>query len=228
MIAQKRQDAGLDLYVVTSNGMTANAPALWLEARNLDAGARFLPARIDASNSKCSGLLAMEDVDGALAVSQLANTDSAFTANYRTSVYKQFDTADAKFAAGNIDGDGIDDLVVLAPLSESTGTRVWTMKGGAPFGPVHEAATLADVSFADSMPALIHRNGHESEASLVLFRRANVSLQEFYFTGGAPSMSGYDFDKSFALGPVQIWGDLPGLFSESLWLKSLAYWQKQN
>ena len=25
---------------------------------------------------------------------------------------------------------------------------------------------------------------------------------------------------------VQIWGELPGLFSESLWLKTLAYWQR--
>ncbi|KNH04397.1 hypothetical protein BRCH_02098c [Candidatus Burkholderia brachyanthoides] len=121
MIAQKRQDAGLDLYVVTSNGTTANAPSLWLEARNLDTGTRFLPAHIDASNSKRSGLLAMGDVDGALAVSQFPSTGSAFTANCRTSVYKEFDAANAKFAAGDIDGDGIDDLVVLAPLGESTG-----------------------------------------------------------------------------------------------------------
>ena len=69
------------------------------------------------------------------------------------------------------------------------------------------------------MPALIRRN---DRTTLMLFRRANATLGEFYFTGGAPSLSGYDFDQSSKLGPVQIWGNLPGLYSESLWLRSLA------
>ncbi|WP_232316505.1 hypothetical protein [Candidatus Burkholderia verschuerenii] len=101
------------------------------------------------------------------------------------------------------------------------------MKGGKAFGPAHESASLSDVSFADSIPAVIRHTEPDNGASLILFKRANASLQEFYFTGGAPSLTGYDFDaQSFALGPVQIWGDLPGLFSESLWLKSHAYWPK--
>ncbi|WP_232316506.1 hypothetical protein [Candidatus Burkholderia verschuerenii] len=81
-----------------------------------------MPARVQGSAH--TGLLATEDVDGTLALSQFASTGSAFTASYRTNTYKEFEAADAKVAAGDIDGDGVDDLVVLAPLGDATGTRV--------------------------------------------------------------------------------------------------------
>jgi hypothetical protein len=221
MIAQKRKDAGLDLFVLKADGRTVTLPALWLDARQLDAGARFMPARVQGSAQ--TGLIAIEDADGSLAVSHFASDGHAFGASYRTNLYPEFKASYAKVAAGDIDGDGIDDLVVLAPLADDTGTRIWTIKGGKRFGPAHESATLKGVSYADSMPAVIRR---DDDASLILFKRANAHLGEFYYTGGSPSLAGYDFDRSFALGPVQIWGDLPGLFSESLWIKSLAYWSK--
>jgi hypothetical protein len=69
------------------------------------------------------------------------------------------------------------------------------------------------------MPAIVRRN---DRTTLMLFKRANATLGEYYFTGGAPSISGYDFDSGTRLGTVQIWGNLPGLFSESLWLRSLS------
>lgn len=169
----------------------------------------------------------MEDVDGALALSSFASTGDAFNARYRTNVYPQFQAARVKVASGDIDGDGIDDLAILAPCADSASTRVFTVKGGARFGPAQESATLHDTSYADSMPALIRRNDHDNHATLMLFKRANALLKQFYYTGGAPSIAGYDFDTSFRLGPVRIWGDLPGLFSESLWIKTLAYWNPQ-
>lgn len=224
VIAQKRKDTGLDLWMLDAAGRPGNDPALWLEARELNAGARFLPARV--AGSPKAGLIAMENVNGALALSQLASTGSAFAASYRTNVYPQFRAASVKVAAGDIDGDGIDDLAVLEPRGDASGTRVFTIKGGRSFGPAQKTATLRDTSYADSMPALIRRNEHDNHATLMLFRRANALLKEFYYTGGAPSLSGYDIDTSFHLGPVQIWGDLPGLFSESLWTKTLAYWRR--
>ncbi|WP_051180409.1 FG-GAP-like repeat-containing protein [Caballeronia insecticola] len=227
LIARKRADAGLDLDVLTAGPSTGNAPTRWLEARELDAGARFMPARVAGSGgSRNAGLIAIEDVNGALALSQFASTGSAFSPAYRTNTYAQFKAAFVKVVAGDIDGDGIDDIAVLQPRGTATGTRVFTMKGGKIFGPARDTATLADTSYADSMPALIRRNEHDNHATLVLFRRANALLKEFYYTGGAPSVAGYDFDSAFGLGPVQIWGDLPGLFSESLWLKTLAYWSR--
>ncbi|VXC31234.1 LmbE family protein [Burkholderia sp. 8Y] len=222
MIAQQRKDAGLDLWVLASNGATGSAPALWLNAPALSASARFVAARV--AGSEHAGLIAMENVDGTLALSQMASTGNAFEASYRTNIYPELRAAFVKVAAGDIDGDGIDDLAVLAPRADSASTRVFTIKGGKVFGPAVETATLPGTSYADSMPALIRRDEHDNHATLILFRRANAILKEFYYTGGAPSLSGYDVDTSFRLGPVQIWGDLPGLYSESLWLKTLAYW----
>ncbi len=217
MIAQKRDDAGLDLWVLTGNAATANAPVRWLEAPQLDAAARFLPARLAGSSRE--GLLAVENVNSALAVTQIASTGSAFSAGERGTPYPQFPRASVKVAAGDVEGTGIDDLVVLQPRGDNASIDVWKMKGGKTFGPPVRVGTLADTSYADTMPALIRRN---DRTTLMLFRRANATLGEFYFTGGAPSLSGYDFDPSSKLGPVQIWGNLPGLYSESLWLRSLA------
>ncbi|WP_244825930.1 VCBS repeat-containing protein [Caballeronia sp. TF1N1] len=222
MIAQKSKDAGLDLWVLTSDGATANGPALWLKASQLSQSARFMPARV--AQSKHVGLLAIENIDCALALSQFASDGSAFAPSYRTNVYAQLRAPFAKVVAGDIDGDGIDDLAVLEPRGDSASTRVFTMKGGKAFGPAIETTTLADTSYADSMPAIARVTEHDDHATLVLFKRANALLGEFYYTGGAPSLYGYEFDTAFKLGPVKIWGELPGLFSESLWLKTLAYW----
>ncbi len=56
----------------------------------------------------------------------------------------------------------------------------------------------------------------------MLFKRANAKLGGFYFTGGAPSLIGYALGTHATLGPAQIWGDLPGLFPESLWIDMLT------
>ncbi|MDR5780066.1 FG-GAP-like repeat-containing protein [Caballeronia sp. LZ065] len=225
LIARKRHDAGLDLDVLTAGPAGGNAPVRWLTAPELDAGARFMPARVaGAADARRAGLVALEDVNGALTLSQFTSSGSGFTPAYRTNVWPQFRAPFVKVVAGDIDGDGIDDLVVLEPRGDATGTRVFTMKGGKVFGAARESATLADTSYADSMPALIRRDEHDNHATLVFFRRANARLGEFYYTGGPPSVAGRDFDTGFNLGPVQLWGDLPGLFSESLWLKTLGYW----
>lgn len=214
VIAQKRPDTGLDLWMLAGNAnATGSAPVRWLEARELDAAARLLPARVAGSTRV--GLLAIENVNSALAVTRIANTGGAFAAPERGTPYPQLTPSAVKVAAGDVDGDGIDDLVVLQPRGDSASIDVWKIRNGAPV----RVATLADTSWSDSMPALIRRNGR---ATLMLFKRANATLGEFYFTGGAPSLWGYDFIGPTRLGPAQIWGNLPGLFSESLWLKSLA------
>lgn len=220
MVAQKRGDAGVDLWVLTgsASGNTASsAPARWLEAPQLDAAARFLPARV--AGAAHGGVLAIENVKSALAVTPLASTGSAFASGERGTPYPQLPTAWVKTAAGDVDGDGIDDLVLLQPRGDNASVDVWKIKGGKTFGAPVRIATLADTSYADTMPAIVRRN---DRTTLMLFRRANATLGEYYFTGGAPSISGYDFDGGTRLGPLQIWGNLPGLFSESLWLRSLS------
>ncbi|KLU26183.1 hypothetical protein EOS_10285 [Caballeronia mineralivorans PML1(12)] len=217
-IAQKRSDATLDLWVVASEGMTGRAPALWMKASGLSTNARFLPARVAGSQQR-TGLIAIETVNSAMAVTQLASSGSAFAGRLRGNTYAEFAPAFAKVVAGDVDGDGFDDLVVLQPRGDGPNIDVWRMKGGAQFGEPLKVATLHESSYADAVPALVRRDRNET---LVLFKRANARLGDFYFTGGAPSLVGYDFEPSFKLGPVQIWGDLPGLFSEALWINTLS------
>jgi len=217
MLAQKRDGHGLNLWVLSARDTGGNPPALWLQAPSLGAGARFLAAR--AAGSARPGLFAIDGANGALAVVPLANTGSAFSIAGPPAVYPQFQRAFVKVTAGDLHSDGIDDLVVLQPRGESAGIDVWTIQGGKSAGAAIRVATLAGTSYADTLPALVRR---DDRPTLMLFRRANAPLGDFYFTGGAPSLSGYVFDSPSRLGAVQIWGDLPGLFSEALWLEVLA------
>ena len=217
MIAQKRSDATLDLWVIASEGLTGHAPALWMKASGLGANARFLPAHV--AGSPHTGLIAIETVNSAMAVTQLASSGGAFAGRLRGTTYAEFAPAFAKVVAGDVDGDGVDDLVVLQPRGDGPDINVWRIKGGAIFGDPVKVGTIHESSYADAVPALVRRSRGET---LMLFKRANAKLGGFYFTGGAPSLIGYDLDTSFKMGPAHIWGDLPGLFSEALWINTLS------
>lgn len=217
---------GLDLWVLTSNGLTGNAPALWSAATALANSTRFLAARV--SGSLHMGLFALEDIDDELAVTQLASTGHAFSARYRTDRFAAFRATFAKAAAGALDGSGVDGLVVLTMRVPNPAQRanidVWTIAGGPRFGAPAHAGTIADVSWADAIPALVAQPGPLGDASptLVLFRRANATLDEYHFTGGAPGLVGYPLLKrGGALGAAQDWGDLPGRYTETLRLDRL-------
>lgn len=213
MIANTRSDAGLDLWVAASDGATGRAPGLWLQAPALQAGTRFLPARKTAS--KRAGLIAIEDVDHALAITAISSTGSAFANDQPARHYPQFQASMTKVASGDIDGNGSDDLVLLQPRGDGADVDVWTLKTNA--APLR-AGTLHESSYADAMPAIVTR---EQRQTLVLFKRANAKLEGFYYTAGAPMLIGYDFDAAGNLGAAQIWSELPGQFSESLWLRNL-------
>jgi hypothetical protein len=223
MIAQKRSDATLDLWVIASEGLTGHAPSLWMKASGLSANARLLPAHV--AGSPHTGLIAIETVNSAMAVTQLASSGSAFVGRLRGNTYAEFAPAFAKVIAGDVDGDGIDDLVVLQPRGDGPGINVWRMKGGTIFGAPVKVGSIHESSYADAVPALVRRGrgaGRDRGETLMLFKRANAKLGGFYFTGGAPSLIGYDIDTSFRMGPAHVWGDLPGLFSEALWINTLS------
>jgi hypothetical protein len=217
MVAQKRSDATLDLSVIASEGLTGHAPALWMKASGLSANARFLPARV--AGSPHTGLIAIETVNSAMAVTQLASSGSAFAGRLRGNTYAEFAPAFAKVVAGDVDGDGVDDLVVLQPRGDGPDINVWRMKGGTIFGDAVKVGAIHESSYADAVPALVGRGRGET---LMLFKRANAQLGGFYFTGGTPSLIGYELDTSFHMGPAHVWGDLPGLFSEALWINALS------
>jgi LmbE family N-acetylglucosaminyl deacetylase len=223
LIAHRPSGPGLNLWVLTSNGLTGNAPALWLRAPGLAGSARLLPAHL--AGSPRIGLIALENLDSGLGVTQLASSGRAFSGSSRTDVLKGFLPAFAKVVAGDVDGDGVDDLIVLSARNpdakDHANIDVRSIKGGTRFGEPTRVATLADVSWADEIPALVRNVTPGNGATLVLFKRANAVLGDTYFTGGAPGLLGYDVGRDFRLGPAQNWGDLPGLFSETLRLGRL-------
>jgi LmbE family N-acetylglucosaminyl deacetylase len=213
MIANKGADTGLDLWVVAPG----HAPALWMKADGIGSGARFLPMR--TAGSRRTGLVAIENVGDSMAVTQLSSSGSAFSGTLHGNVYQQFSATMTKVAAGDIEGNGTDDLVLLQPHGDGPDVDVWTIKGGTTGAQPMHAGTLRESSFADAMPAIVSR---EHQHTLVLFKRANAKLDGFYFTAGAPMLIGFDFDSALKLGPAQIWSELPGQFSETLWLRNLS------
>ena len=223
LIAQWPSGPGLDLWVLTSSGLTGNAPALWMEATKLTRAAQLLPAHL--AGSPRIGLIALENLDAGLGVTPLASSGSAFAGNNRTDVLAGINPAFAKVAAGDVDGGGVDDLIVLSARNPDARDRanidVWSVKGDGGFGqPVH-LATLADVSWADEIPALVRHATPGNGSPLVLFKRGNAVLDGTHFTGGAPGLVGYDIGRELRLGPAQNWGGLSGLFTETLRLDRL-------
>ncbi|WP_207004548.1 PIG-L family deacetylase [Trinickia mobilis] len=223
MVAQ-RHAAGLDLWVLAGNGMTGSDPALWMAASGLSTGTQFLAARI--AGSPHMGLLALERSAAGLALTQLASSGSAFTGDAGTQHFSGFPASLAKVAAGDVDGGGVDDLIVLSARNPSAANRanidVWFMKGGPRFGEPARIATLGDVSWADEIPALVEHAGDAGKGpALVLFKRANAVIGDTYFTGGAPGLIGYPVSRDAKLGPAGDWGSLPGLFTETMRLDRL-------
>ena len=59
-------------------------------------------------------------------------------------------------------------------------------------------------------------------AALVVYRRTDATLGDFYFTGGSAALVRYPVGDSFALGAPQALSELPGLFSETVRIDRLA------
>ncbi len=215
MIANRHAGGGMDLWVATSGGATGHTPELWTTAATLGDSARFVPVR-DAT-SKRAGVVAIDADHQAMKLTPFQSSGNAFTSrpSFR---YPQFSPYMTKVAAGDIDGNGNDDLVLLQPRGDGPDIDVWTISSGETLGTPVKAGTLSESSYADALPSVVN---HEHRPTLVLFKRANVKLDGFYYTAGAPMLIGYDFDANRKLGPAEIWSEMPGQFSESLWLRNL-------
>jgi LmbE family N-acetylglucosaminyl deacetylase len=232
MAAQRTPDGrGFDLWVLTSRGASGNAPSLWGKSVPLAPAARFYAARL--SDSPQMGLVALEDTNGALTVASIASSGHAFAPHFDTVQFSGLRTARSKVAVGPIDtakGSRLDSLVVLSAREPSASNRanidVWTIGPAPDFGkPIH-AGTIADVPWADALPALITRpgatGGSTSTSLLALFERVSAPLDEYHVTGGAPALVGYSLAaRGQELGAAERFGDLPGRYSETLWLERL-------
>ncbi|MDR5777410.1 MULTISPECIES: VCBS repeat-containing protein [unclassified Caballeronia] len=213
LIAQKRPDRTLDLWVAASHGLNGVAPRLWLAASGLQDNSRLMPVCI--GHSKQEGLLAVQSVDSALTLSQVSSNGRRFEKHMRIRVYPEFAPSLAKVVVE--DRAPAADVLILQPSGGDASTSVWRVDVGLLDKPAN-IGSISEAPYADVVPALVN---HKGRATLVLFTRANAKLGPYYFTGGAPGLISYDLDSGH-LGLARIWAGLPGLFSESLWLAELT------
>ncbi|MEJ8794872.1 FG-GAP-like repeat-containing protein [Trinickia caryophylli] len=235
LMAAERTDGGaaFDLWVLTSRGTAGNAPARWRANVALAPDTQFLAAHVDSSPR--AGLVAAERTGSALWLSRLASTGRAFDPSLRAARLDALRAGFTRLASGRLGNTGAasprgtagmtrtDGLVALSLREPDPANPalidVWTIAVGPAFGaPVH-AGTIADVAWADALPALVD---DASQTVLALFERADAPLDEYHFTGGAPILAGCPLRAGGrTLGACVRWGVLPGRYSEALRLDRL-------
>ncbi len=232
MAAQHTPDGhAYDLWVLTSRGKTGNAPSLWRAAAPLSPATQFFAARVFGSPR--TGLIALQDSDGALAVSPIPSSGRAFAVQFGSQRFSDLPFARAKAAVGRIAGsdegdNGLDGIVVFSARApdkaDPANIDVWTIMPGPRFAEPTHVGTIGDVSWADMLPAVVSRRdaaGHRAPL-VALFERTNAPLDEFHFTGGAPSLAGYPLDThDQRLGALERFSELPGRYTETLRLDRL-------
>jgi len=220
LIAQKRADSGLDLWIASSTGAASPAPALWAQAKNLPQNANFLPVHTEGSRAS---LVALDGSDGRLALTQIANDGAHLLIGERSVLPARFVPGFVKAAIGAPRGKDSDALVLLTPhldsASDDAVIDISTVDlADAAKAPIQVAA-LRGMSWSDVFPALVRDNRN---TALVLYRRTDATLGDFYFTGGSATLLRYPVGEGFALGTAQDLGELPGLFSETVRIDRLA------
>ncbi|MFM0363240.1 hypothetical protein [Paraburkholderia sediminicola] len=223
LIAQKRTDSGLDLWVASSTvsaGSAGSAPTLMAQAKNLRQNANLLP--VQTAGSRVS-LVALDGADGRLALTPIANDGTRMTVGERKLLPASFLPDFVKVTVGAVHGKASNTLILLTPHLDGTNEDavidIATLDTANATGVPVQAATLRGMSWSDVFPAFVR---DKRNAALVLYRRTDATLGDFYFTGGAPALTRYPVGDGFALGPAQDLGELPGLFSETVRIDRLA------
>ncbi|MFM0222277.1 PIG-L family deacetylase [Paraburkholderia dipogonis] len=223
LIAQKRSDSGLDLWMASSQGSgvsTGAAPALWAQAKNLPQNVNLL-ARETAGPR--ASLVALDGANGRLALTPIANEGTRMSVGERNVLPASFAPSFVKVTMGAVHNRDNNTLILLTPhldeSSEEAMIDVATLDlSGAASAPA-QTAILHGMSWSDVFPGFVR---DKQGAALVLFRRTDVTLADFYFTGGAPALTRYPSGNGLTLGEAQELGKLPGLFSETVRIDRLA------
>lgn len=223
LIAQKRADSGLDLWVASAQGTTASvgsAPVLWAQAKNLPQNVNLLVR--ETAGSRAS-LIAADGANGRLGLTSIANEGARMSVGERQVLPASFDPDFVKLTMGAVRGRDRDTLILLTPhlddSSEEALIDVATLDSSSTTTVPVQAASLHGLSWSDVFPQFVR---DKQGTALVLFRRTDATLGDFYFTGGAPALSRYPSGSGLALGAVQELGKLPGLFSETVRIDRLA------
>ncbi len=229
LAAQRSADGrGFDFWLLTSRGVTGNAPSRWLTGVSLAPATQFFALRVPGSPR--ASLIAAQRSDRSLALAQWTSSGQAFSLHDRVTLPAAFDPAFTRIAAGPVDSSGLAGLALLeahAPSPDGRAkTDVWTIAAGGPgqrfSAPLH-IGTLG-MPWTDALPALTRGADPDGKmrSRLVLFERTDAQLDEYHYWGGAPALSRYSIEaNNHALGNEERLGPLPGRFTESLRLDRL-------
>jgi hypothetical protein len=222
LIAQRRPDNGLDLWLASpqAQGLSGSTPTLVAQAKGVQQNARLLP--LLAAGSRAS-LAAVENVDGRLALTRIANEGTRMSVGERQILPANFIPDFVKVTAGAVRNKNSDSLILLTPHFEGANDDatidVATIDMSDTASAPVRTASLNGLSWSDVFPAYVRdKNG----TALVLYRRIDATLGDFYFTGGAPALSRYPAENGLSLSAPQDLGQLPGLFSETMRIDRLA------
>jgi len=220
LIAQKRADRGLDLWIASSNGVTGAAPTRAAEATGLAQNTMLLPFGKAGSRSS---LIALETVQQRVSVSVIANDAGRMTIGERRMLPADFAPGFVKAAIAAAHGEHPDSLMLLTPRLAGTdaGARIdiASLDIANPTAVPVQVASLQGMPWSDVFPAYVQ---DKHGAALVVFRRMDATLGDFYFTGGAPALSRYPLTGNLAVGTPQDLGEMPGLFSETVRIDRLT------
>ncbi|WP_323047615.1 PIG-L family deacetylase [Paraburkholderia sp.] len=220
LIAQKRIDSGLDLWLVSSAGSSGSAPALMTQAKNLAQNANLLP--VQAPGSRAS-LIAVDGANGRLGLTPITNDGRRMSVGERRLLPASFQPDFVKMTVGAVQGKASTTLILLTPHLDGTNEDavidIDTLDTADAKSEPIQAAKLHDMLWSDVFPAFVR---DRRNAALVLYRRVDATLGDFYFTGGAPALTRYPVGDGFALGAAEDLGQLPGLFSETVRIDRLA------
>ena len=222
LIAQKRPDSGLDLWLASSQGSAGSTPTLLAQGKSLRQNAQLLSLQTTGSRAS---LVAVENVDGRVALTPITDDGARMAIGERRLLPPNFAPDFVKLALAAMPGKDGHTLILLTPHLDETSDDamidITTLDMGNVASTPVQAATLHGMSWSDVFPAFVR---DKRGAGLVLYRRIDATLGDFYFTGGAPALSRYAYssEAGFALGASQDLGELPGLFSETVRIDRLA------
>lgn len=220
LIAQKRTDSGLDLWLASSTNSAGTAPTLVAQAKALPQNVNLLPVQVPGSRAS---LVAVGAANGRLALTQIANDGTRMSVGERRLLPVNFQPDFVKVTLGAVHGKASNTLILSTPhfdgATDDAVIDIATLDIADASSVPAQAATLHGMSWSDVFPFFVR---DKRNAALVLYRRTDATLGNFYFTGGAPALTRYPVGDGFALGPAEELGELPGLFSETVRIDRLA------
>lgn len=217
-IVHQRADSGFNVWVLANTGRGFAAPSDWLEAPNFGPAARFLPARFGSRAP--AGLLVADDVAGGLAITQLASTGAGFRPA-ATQLVPAVTPESAKFVAADLDKDGVTDLVLLRPRTDSSDVDVFMMHGGATLSAPRRIGTLAASTAApwnDLTAFTVARAGLPPLLALMTRVPAQADTQPLvHWTAGGIQLKTFPMTASTLGTTPSTSQPLTGAFTEALW-----------